>query len=57
MLKITWNVNEINLHLMFNWDLNLIEVCATQSLLLKFKKYVDLQLFLEQSYDHHFKCK
>ena len=30
-LKFTWNVHEINLHLRFNWDLNLIEVCATQS--------------------------
>ena len=30
-LKITWNVCEINLHLRFNWDLNLIEVCAAQS--------------------------
>ena len=30
-LKFTWNVYEINLHLRCNWDLNLIEVCATQS--------------------------
>ena len=30
-LKFTWNVHRINLHLRFNWDLNLIGVCATQS--------------------------
>ena len=30
-LKITWNVHEINLHLRYNWDLSLIDVCATQS--------------------------
>jgi len=30
-LKSTWNVHEINLHLGFNLDLNLIEICATQS--------------------------
>jgi hypothetical protein len=33
-LKFTWNVHEINLHLRFNWDLDFIEVCATQSLCL-----------------------
>ena len=27
----TWIVHKINLHLRFNWDLNLIEVCAIQS--------------------------
>jgi hypothetical protein len=32
--KFTWNVREINLPLRFNWDLDLIEVCATQSLCL-----------------------
>ena len=30
-LKFTWNVHEINLHLAFNWDLNVLEVCVTQS--------------------------
>ena len=30
-LKFIWNVREINIHLRFNWDLNLIEVCTTQS--------------------------
>ena len=30
-LKFTWNVHKINLHLRFNSDLNLIDVCATQS--------------------------
>jgi hypothetical protein len=30
-LKFTWNVHRINLHLRFNWDLNLIDACATQS--------------------------
>ena len=30
-LKITSNVHEINLHLRFNWDLNLIDICAAQS--------------------------
>ena len=29
--EITWNVHEINLHLMFNCDLNLIDGCASQS--------------------------
>ena len=28
-LKIIWNAHEIDIHLRFNWDLNLIEVCAT----------------------------
>jgi hypothetical protein len=30
-LKFTWNIHEINLQLKFKLDLNLIEVCATQS--------------------------
>jgi hypothetical protein len=30
-LRFTWNVHEFNLQLRFNWDLNLIEVGATQS--------------------------
>ena len=30
-LKFTWTVHEIHLHSRFNWDLKLIEVCATQS--------------------------
>jgi hypothetical protein len=29
-LKFTWPVHRKNLHLRFNWDLNLIEVGATQ---------------------------
>ena len=29
-LKFTWNVHEINLHLAFNWDLNVLEVWVTQ---------------------------
>ena len=31
LLKFTWNVHRINLHLRYNWDLYLIDVCATQS--------------------------
>jgi hypothetical protein len=31
ILKFPWNVHCINLHLRFNWYLNLIEVCTTQS--------------------------
>jgi hypothetical protein len=31
ILKFTSDVHEINLHLRFNLDLNLIELCATQS--------------------------
>ena len=30
-LKFTGNVQEINLHVMLNWELNLIEVCAAHS--------------------------
>ena len=30
-MAVTWNVHESNLHLRFNWDLNLIDVCSTQS--------------------------
>jgi hypothetical protein len=39
--NITWNAHEIDLHLRFNWDLNLvIEVCATQSRLISLEEQI-----------------
>jgi hypothetical protein len=38
-LKLNWHVHRINLHLRFNWGLNLIDVYATQSRILHRLQY------------------
>ena len=47
--QITWNVHKINLHFSFNWDLNLIDIHATES------KYSNLRCMcaIIKCFDYH----